>query len=82
MPTRKLLMLIAPVVAIFVVGFASPAISEESKSKKARPSTLTGGTAKAGETCKVDNDCDQSGREMLCRRSKCEYDVSKIPAKT
>jgi hypothetical protein len=89
MPTRKLVTLAAAVVALFALGFGSQlaeaksaAPTEEAKKEKADRKAPTGGTAKAGEACKVDDDCDQSGRGMQCRRSKCEYDVSRIPAKT
>ena len=89
MPTRKLLSL-AAVFALCAFGFTSQyaradeaAKKEDSKSKaKKEAASASGGTAKAGEACKVDADCDQSGRPMLCGRSKCEYDVSKIPVKT
>jgi hypothetical protein len=30
------------------------------------------GKAKPGAACKVDSDCDQSGRPLRCRESKCE----------
>jgi hypothetical protein len=37
----------------------------------------TGGSAKLGEACKVDADCDQSSSDMRCGKSKCEYDLSR-----
>jgi hypothetical protein len=87
MPNRKRVTL--AVVAVLAVGFGAqfaeakaPVVAEEAKKEKADRKTIPGGTAKAGEACKVDDDCDQSGRGLQCRRSKCEYDVSKIPAKT
>ena len=78
MPIRTLVMMLA-------VALPFSAVAEEKAKAKARtdssaPSKPTG--VGYGEACKVDADCDQSGRAMLCGKGKCEYDVSKIPVKT
>jgi hypothetical protein len=84
MPIRTLVVLCA-VVAVNVVPLraeADEAAKADAKSKKKREASSAGGTAKQGEACKVDADCDQSGSAMICGRGKCEYDVSRVPVKT
>jgi hypothetical protein len=83
MPIRKLLVLTAMLGFLPLKAVANEAAPKAEKSKADKRETpASGGTAKAGEACKVDNDCDQSGRAMICGRGKCEYDVSKMPVKT
>ncbi len=72
-----------PLLASFAVAFAvsawaSPPVQGAAPAKEAsgdaapaskKPST---GTAKAGEACKADGDCDQNAGSQKCVKSKCQ----------
>jgi hypothetical protein len=47
-------------------GYAAADTSADKEPAKA-------GKAKPGDPCKVNADCDQSGRPQFCRASKCEF---------
>jgi len=58
--------------------FAAPAFAGDSQpapsKKEAAPEDKANskGKAKAGEACKTNADCDQSGQGQQCTKSKCE----------
>lgn len=73
-------------VSLGLALFSAPAFARDPKpapsKKEAAPSAERNkgkGTAKAGEACKIDEDCDQSGREQSCSKSKCEAVVAVHP---
>jgi hypothetical protein len=51
---------------------------ERTQAGKGAPRAPSGGTAKRGEACKSDADCDNSSGDMKCAKSKCEFDVSRV----
>jgi hypothetical protein len=79
MHLRKLVVL-AAVAFSFTGAWAEEAPKAKAKADAQHPPKATG--AKAGEACKTNADCDQSGSAMICGRGKCEYDVTKMPVKT
>ena len=53
------------------LSFSGYAAADTSADKPKPPAKEGGGKVKTGEACKVDADCDQSGRPQRCRDAKC-----------
>jgi hypothetical protein len=57
------------IVAVLMLGLAVAAWADTSADKGGK---TAGGKAKAGASCKVNADCDQSSRPQRCHENKCE----------
>ncbi len=56
--------------AALVLGLSSA--SADTSTKGGPGKDTTAGKGKTGDACKINSDCDQSGRPQRCRESKCE----------
>jgi hypothetical protein len=57
------------IVAVLMLGLSVAVWADTSAGKGGK---TAGGKAKAGASCKVNADCDQSERPQHCRENKCE----------
>lgn len=71
--------------AAFAVAFtlaftaqASPP-AKEATQKEAAGDMAPGGTAKPGEACKTNNDCDQNEHTQKCVKNKCQVQPGEKP---
>lgn len=56
----------------FTAGYAVADLAADKKKEPPPKESAGKAPGKTGDVCKVNADCDQSGRPQRCRESKCE----------
>jgi hypothetical protein len=72
MRNRRKLSIVGAAALFLGLSFTALHAAADTSADKKEPPKDSGGKGKAGDACKTNADCDQSGRPQRCRESKCE----------